>query len=129
MYQSLTCLGPDVHKSAGERTILIEGDQNQGVLHELLVGLHGVDKLTELGHRVGDVGVVGIVLQVGSVEHVLRSVLAQGHILGEVVLGVDDVLAAGGVVADVVEGHEWVVLALSSIRLRHWMVVCETYRT
>lgn len=92
-------------------TVLVEGEDDQSVLHELLVGGHGVDKILEILRGVGDVGVVGIVLQVGSVEHVLRGVLALSDILGEVLLGVDNLLATSRAIADVVEGHERVVLA------------------
>lgn len=92
-------------------TVFVEGDEDKGVLHERLVRHHGVDQLAKLLDGVLDVGVVGIVLQVRSVEHVLRSLSALGDILGEVVLGIDDILATGDVVADVVEGHEGVVLA------------------
>lgn len=98
----------------GKPTVLIEGDQDQGVLHERLVGLHGVDELAELLDGVLDVGVVGVVLQVGGVEHVLGCHEALGDVVGEVLVGVDDVLATGDVVADVVEGHEGVVLATGS---------------
>lgn len=92
-------------------TILVKGDQNQSIFHEFLVRNHGVDNVAEIPRGELDAGIVRIVLQVRSVEHVLRGTAAHGDVLGEVLLGVDDVLAASGVVADVVEGHERVMLA------------------
>jgi hypothetical protein len=54
---------------------------------------------------------VGIVGQSRSVEHVLGSILALGNISSEVLLGIDNVLATSNVLANVVKGHERVVLA------------------
>lgn len=54
---------------------------------------------------------MGIVQQVRSVVHVLRRSSAKGHILSKVCLGIDNFLAASSVVADIVEGHERVMLA------------------
>jgi len=92
-------------------TVLIKGDEDQSVLHKLLVALNGVDEVLQVGGGVGDVGVVGIVLQGRGVEHVLRSVLALSNVGSEVLLGVDNVLATSEVLADVVEGHEGVSYA------------------
>lgn len=44
-------------------TVLIEGNGDKSVLHQLLVALHGVDKVLQVRLGVGDFGVVGIVLQ------------------------------------------------------------------
>lgn len=92
-------------------TIFIKSHQDKRILHELLVGEHRVKNRLHVCGGVGDVGIVGVVGQVGDVEHVVRGVGSQGHIFGEVLLGVDDVTAARGAVADVVKGHEGVVLA------------------
>ena len=99
-------------------TVLIKGDEDQSVLHELLIALHGVDKVLQVGGCIGNVGVVGVVLQGRGVEHVLGSVLALGNVGSEVLLGVDNVLATSEVLADVVEGHERVVLAEEIISKR-----------
>jgi hypothetical protein len=92
-------------------TVLIECNKDKSVLHELLVARYGVDQVLQVLLGVGDVGVVGIVGQSGSVEHVLGSVLALGNIGSEVLLGIDNVLATSRAPADVVKGHERVVLA------------------
>lgn len=55
---------------------------------------------------------MGIIVQIGRNEHVHRSICAFGNIFFEVGLGVDNILAASSVVADVVKGHERVVLAI-----------------
>lgn len=94
-----------------DHTVLIKGDEDQSVLHELLVALHSVDNVLRVGLGVGDVGVVGIVLQSGSVEHVLGSELALGNVGSEVFLSIDNVPATSDFLADVVKGHEGVVLA------------------
>lgn len=92
-------------------TVLVKSDENHGALHELLVVEHGVDQVLDILGGEGDVGVVGIVVEVGRVVHVVGSTGAKSNILGKVLLRVDDVLATAGVVADVVERHEGVVLA------------------
>jgi hypothetical protein len=91
--------------------VLIKGNENESVLHELLVAHHSVHKVLQVLLGVGDVGVVGIVCQSRSVEHVLGSILAFGNISSEVLLSIDNILATSSALADVVKGHEWVVLA------------------
>lgn len=94
-------------------TVLVKGHDDQRVLHELLVALHRVDEVLEVGFSVGDVGVVGVVLQGRSIVHVLGSVFALGNICGKMLFGIDDVLAASSIFTDIVKGHERVVLAVS----------------
>lgn len=66
---------------------------------------------------------MSVILQVGSVEHVLGRLAALGDVLGEVFLSVDDVLAPSDAIADIVERHEWVVFSvgMSALVARVWI--------
>lgn len=88
---------------------LVEGDQDEGVLGEVVV-------LQERGHEAveplageSDVGVVGVVGHVGGDEHVLGQTVVLEVLVesGEVL----DLARANGVVGDRVEEDEGVVLA------------------
>lgn len=96
-------------------TVLVEGNQDHSVLHEIRVVQHSVDVVLESRRSVGDVGVVSVVVQVGSNEHVHRGIGTQSNVVLKVLLGIDNIAAALGVVSDVVKRHEGVVLAVSRI--------------
>lgn len=93
-------------------TVLIESNEDQGVLHELLVEQHSVDQILHILGSERDIGVMGVVFEVGGVKHVHGRISTQSNILSKVFLCIDNILAAGGVVADIIKGHEGVVLAI-----------------
>jgi hypothetical protein len=86
-------------------TVLVESDDNQCILYKLLVGQHGIDNALEIRGGIRHIRIMGIVEGVWSIEHVLGSVAAERDVVGEVVLRGDDLLAAGGVVADIANGR------------------------
>ena len=80
---------------------LVEGDEDQGVLAEVVVLQQGGDKAVEPGAGEGDVGIVGVVGHVGGNEHVLgETMVLQVLVEGSEVL---DLTGTNGVVGDRVE--------------------------
>jgi hypothetical protein len=96
----------------GILTVFIKGNKNQSVSHKLLIEQHGVNHFLRIDGGERNVGVVGIVVKVWSVEHVHRGFSTKSNIPGKVLLGIHNFLATSRVVADVVEGHERVVLTI-----------------
>jgi hypothetical protein len=112
------------------RTVLIKGDEYHGVLHKVRVVQHGVNVMLQSRCGVGNIRVVSIIVQVGRNEHVHRGIRAQSNVVLKVLLGIDNIAAALGVVSDVVKRHEGVVLAVLRISGPFFLLVGnDTHRT
>lgn len=113
--------------------ILVEVDEEEGVVHEVLVGDEGLDEGVEPVSTVGETGVVSIVQHVGGDEDVLgelvvEEILAESlEILDDVeallLLGVGVVEHRGIVLADVVVGTGARVDQLETLETSVWQVL------
>lgn len=92
----------------GEVVVLVPSDEDESSRRELGQALR--EELVQELSSEGEARVVTVVVDVGSVVRVLRK-SSSSEILVQL-LGVDDLGTSGGVVADVVEADEGVVLAV-----------------
>lgn len=58
--------------SRGGQTVLIEGNDDQSVLHERFIVQHGIHDVLQVRNSVGNIRVVGIIFEIRNVVHVLR---------------------------------------------------------
>lgn len=101
----------------GGQTVLIKGNDDQSVLHERFVVQHGIHDVLQVCNGVGNIRVVGIVLEIGNVVHVLGRCRPLGDVRNESALGIDYLLTAGGVVLYVEKRHERIVFPIRMLRL------------
>lgn len=83
------------------------------MLHEIFIIQHDVHGRLQVLLGISDICIVSVIGQIGDVEHVLGCVVTLSRVVGEYCLSADNVLAAGGIVLDVDEGHEWIVFPIS----------------
>lgn len=88
--------------------VFIPGDDEEGTSRE--EGQAGSQELVQILASIGQTGIVAVIVNVGSVVHVLRQVTRRQ--ISIELSRVDNVGATSGVVANVIERNERVVLAV-----------------